>query len=197
MPVPPNSPRAVFLDRDGVLNRDSNYVFELDKLEILPGVIEGLNALKSAGFLLVVITNQSGIARGKFTLTQAKAFNAALRERLQALGGPMLDRIYMCPHHPDGSVAEFAITCDCRKPEPGMILSAAREFGLDLKRSFLVGDKASDIEAGHRAKVGKCYLVASDQYESGSVQTSPVTDLRDAAAQIISASALSSYAKGS
>jgi D,D-heptose 1,7-bisphosphate phosphatase len=113
----------------------------------------------------VVVTNQSGIARGKYTEAQYEALTVQMKAAL-AEAGATVDAVYHCPHHPGGQVAEFARECDCRKPAPGMILRAAKELGLDLAKSFLVGDKPSDIEAARKAGVGKAYIVASDNEES-------------------------------
>jgi D-glycero-D-manno-heptose 1,7-bisphosphate phosphatase len=148
----------VLLDRDGVINVDHGYVSRPEEFEFVPGVLEFLRAAQAQGFLLVVITNQSGIARGYFNQRQYAALEEHMRVRLCAEGID-LAAVYVCPHHPDGSVPEFTIHCDCRKPKPGLILRAARDLHLDLKRSILVGDKESDIEAAHRAGVGKAFLL--------------------------------------
>lgn len=127
--------RAVFLDRDGVLNLDRGYVHQPADLQLLPGVPEALATLKARGFLLVVITNQSGVARGFYDVDAVDAFHAAMQQALKP-AGVQLDAFYLCPHL-DG--------CDCRKPKPGMVLQAAREHSIDLNQSYLVGDKVSDI----------------------------------------------------
>jgi len=114
------------------------------------GVAGKLAALKAAGFVLVVVTNQSGIARGLFTVDELDRMHAHLRRDLAA-GGVDLDAIYACPHHPEGSQAEYAFDCDCRKPRPGMMQQAGRDLGIDLNRSWLVGDILDDVEAGNRA----------------------------------------------
>ncbi len=145
--------RAIFLDRDGVLNEDVGYVHRLADLRILPGVAEALTELKNRGFLLIVISNQSGVARGFFDEPAVLAFNAALVAELQRLGGPALDDIYFCPHLPDAPIAAYKKNCACRKPAPGMILQAAAKHGIALERSYLIGDKADDVECAVRAKV--------------------------------------------
>lgn len=149
---------AAFLDRDGVLNEDRGYVHRWEDFAFLPGVIDALRRLQQKGYLLVVITNQSAVARGLC----AEADVLALHERMCAFlreQGIELAGIYYCPHHPQGSVSDYAIVCSCRKPEPGMILRAAREHGIDLSRSLLVGDKLSDLEAGRAAGIPSLYLV--------------------------------------
>lgn len=157
--------KAAFLDRDGVINLDRAYVHRWDEFEFVPGAIDAMRRLKEAGYALVVVTNQSGIARGYYTDEQYQALTAAMREAL-ADAGAAVEAVYHCPHHPKGSVAELAIDCDCRKPAPGMILRAAKELNLSLSDSILVGDKPSDIEAARTAGVGKAYIVQSDNAES-------------------------------
>ena len=158
--------KAAFLDRDGVINKDKAYVHRWEDFEFVPGAIEGMRRLQDAGYALVIVTNQSGLARGYYTEVQYQALTEALQQEL-AGQGVKLDGVYHCPHHPKGSVPELAIDCDCRKPEPGMLLQAARELGLSLTDSLLVGDKPSDIEAARAAGVGRAYLVQSDNPESG------------------------------
>jgi D-glycero-D-manno-heptose 1,7-bisphosphate phosphatase len=153
-----NGKPAVFLDRDGVLNEDRGYVHRWEDFSFLPGAIDALRQLQQKGYLLVVITNQSAVARGLC----AEADVLALHERMRAFlreRGIELAGIYHCPHHPQGSVSDYAIACSCRKPEPGMILRAAQAHGIDLSRSLLVGDKISDLEAGRAAGIPSLYLV--------------------------------------
>jgi D-glycero-D-manno-heptose 1,7-bisphosphate phosphatase len=157
--------KAVFLDRDGVINIDRAYVSRWDDFEFVPGAVEALRALKNAGFALVVVTNQSGIARGYYTEAQYQALTIEMKRTL-AEAGAELDAVYHCPHHPSGAVACLTVHCDCRKPAPGMILLATRELNLSLSDSILVGDKPSDIQAARAAGVGKAYLVQSDNAES-------------------------------
>jgi D-glycero-D-manno-heptose 1,7-bisphosphate phosphatase len=142
--------RAVFLDRDGTLVERSHYPSRPEHLRLYPGIAAPLAALRRAGFRLVVITNQSGIARGYFTEADLDRMHAYLRAELAARGVE-LDAFYHCPHHPDGQVAGLAMRCDCRKPAPGLLLRAARELGLDLARSWFIGDILDDVEAGARA----------------------------------------------
>ncbi|MFZ0591841.1 MAG: HAD family hydrolase [Bryobacteraceae bacterium] len=139
-----NSPRrAFFFDRDGTLIVDCGYIRNPSDVELLPGVVETLAELRRRGFLLVVVSNQSGISRGLITKDEAQAVDGRFRELLEGRG-IALDGVYECPHAP-------AANCDCRKPEPGMLLQAARELDIDLERSYMVGDKSSDCEAGARA----------------------------------------------
>lgn len=151
---------AVFLDRDGVLNEDLGYVHRVEDLRLLSGVPEALIELRRRGYLLLVVTNQSGVARGHFGLDDVERFHAAVAAEL-ARSGAGLDGFYVCPHLPDGAVARYRQTCDCRKPAPGLVLRAASEHGVDLTRSFLVGDKPDDIECAVRAGVTGIQVAAA------------------------------------
>jgi D,D-heptose 1,7-bisphosphate phosphatase len=141
---------AVFLDKDGTLIENVPYNVNPALIRLAPGAEEGLKRLHDAGFLLFVISNQSGIARGYFPESALKGVEARLREMLAAFGIRLAGFSY-CPHHPEGSVEEFTMACDCRKPAPGMILRAAAEHGIDLARSWMVGDILDDIQAGRAA----------------------------------------------
>ena len=142
--------RAVFLDRDGTLNREVNYLADPAQLELLPGVAEGLSRLARAHWLLCVVTNQSGVARGLVSEEALDAIHGRLREML-ASEGAHLDWIGHCPHHPEHGPPDLRRACDCRKPEPGLLLRAAAELDIDLTRSWMVGDSARDLEAGRSA----------------------------------------------
>jgi D-glycero-D-manno-heptose 1,7-bisphosphate phosphatase len=160
--------RAAFLDRDGVVNREVGYLHRWEDFEFLPGVLDAMRRLRQAGYALVIVTNQSGIARGFYTEADYQALTARLREALAEAGCPV-DAIYHCPHHPSGSVAALAIECDCRKPNAGMLLQAARELEISLADSFIVGDKLADAQAGRAAGLGRVYLVRSGhELEPGS-----------------------------
>lgn len=154
--------RAAFLDRDGVINIDSAYLSRWEDFQFVPGSVEAMRRLQQAGYALVVVTNQSGIARGYYSEHDYQLLTRQMRAALKAQG-VTLAGVYHCPHHPAGKVPELAVDCDCRKPAPGMILQAARELQLDLAHSFLVGDKESDIRAARAAGVGRAYLVHSGQ----------------------------------
>ncbi|MEU6961437.1 D-glycero-alpha-D-manno-heptose-1,7-bisphosphate 7-phosphatase [Streptomyces chrestomyceticus] len=141
---------AVFLDRDGTLTRPRHYPSRPEHLVLADHVGPWLRVLQAQGVALVVVTNQSGLARGYFGATDLDAMHQGLRGQLAAWR-VRLDGIYACPHHVDGSVAHLAVRCGCRKPAPGILLRAAGELRLDPARSWMVGDAASDVAAGHRA----------------------------------------------
>jgi D-glycero-D-manno-heptose 1,7-bisphosphate phosphatase len=142
--------RALFLDRDGTLVHARHYPSRPEELVLYDGVGLQLRLLQQAGFRLVLITNQSGIARGFFTEADLGRMHEHLAREL-ARFGVRLDGVYFCPHHPDGAVRELAMACECRKPRPGMLLRAAAEMEVDLRRSWFVGDILDDAEAGNRA----------------------------------------------
>lgn len=140
--------RAIFLDKDGTLVRDVPYNVDPGRIVLTPGAVTGLGRLKRAGFLLVLVSNQSGVARGLFP----EAALAGVWDRLAALLGEVtIDAVRYCPHHPEGTVPPHARRCGCRKPAPGMILDAARALDVDTGRSWMVGDILDDVEAGRRA----------------------------------------------
>lgn len=158
--------RAAFIDRDGVINVDRGYVHLPEDFELIGGVDTALQRLQAAGFRLIVVTNQSGIARGFYSEAQYHRLTGHLRELL-AGKGVRLDDVYHCPHMPDAAVPAFRRDCDCRKPAPGMILRGLKEHGLDPARSLMFGDKASDIEAGRAAGIGWCCLISSAASDAG------------------------------
>lgn len=153
--LPPGEHPAILLDRDGVLIEDLGYVYKPSDLVILPGVPKSLTELKRLGYKLIVITNQSGVARGLFSEEDVKKFHRALDERLAQAGAPRIDAYYYCPHlpTPDAKVDSYRKICFCRKPGTGMIKQAATQHRLDLQASFLVGDKPDDVECGFRMGV--------------------------------------------
>lgn len=152
--------KAAFIDRDGVINEERAYVGRSEDFVLLPAVLPALQGLQAAGYRLVVITNQSGIARGFYTEAEYLELETHMRELL-ARAGVTLDLVQYCPHLPDAPLERYRIDCACRKPRPGMLRRAAEMLDLDLQLSFLVGDRLADVQAGRAAGVGKCYLVRS------------------------------------
>ena len=143
---------AIFLDRDGTICEEVGYVNHLSRSRLLPNSLEAIGLINQAGLLAVVTTNQSGVARGYFSQDLVEAVHAKLQASVTGAGA-RLDAIYYCPHHPTEGTSPWRAVCECRKPEPGMILRATREHGIDLSRSFVVGDSVADIEAGASAGV--------------------------------------------
>ena len=149
--------KAIFLDRDGTLNIDYGYVHEIDNFKFIDGAIDALRKLKKMGYMLVLVTNQSGIARGYFSEEQFLQLTEWMDWSL-AEQDVDLDGIYYCPHHPEGK-GEYKEDCDCRKPKPGMLLQAIKELKIDPTQSIMVGDKVEDLKAGIGAKVKTNVLV--------------------------------------
>jgi histidinol-phosphate phosphatase family protein len=135
--------KVVFFDRDGTIAKDVPYCSRPEQFELLPGAGKAIRGLNQAGFKVIIITNQSGIARGYFTEETLGKIHEKMRNDLAEYGA-FIDAIYYCPHHPDDN-------CDCRKPKPGLILRAAAEHDIDLSKSFFIGDSDKDIEAGQAA----------------------------------------------
>ncbi|PLY08281.1 MAG: D-glycero-beta-D-manno-heptose-1,7-bisphosphate 7-phosphatase [Desulfuromonas sp.] len=143
---------AVFLDRDGTINVEKDYLYKVEDFEFIPGAPEAIKRLKDAGYLVVVVTNQSGVARGYYTLADVDRLHDHLSASLLSYQ-TSVDGFYVCPHHPNAGDSELTGDCSCRKPSPGMLLAAACDLNVDLARSWMVGDKLADIEAGLQAGV--------------------------------------------
>ena len=181
---------AVFLDRDGTIIEDRGYIARLDDIVLFPWSARAIADLAAAGFLIIVVTNQAGIARGIFD----ESFVAAAHHRLSDLlrhDGARIDAYYHCPHHPEGTVDGYRVACACRKPEPGMILEAARALDVDVPSSFVVGDKWLDVELAQRA--GATGMLVRTGYGRSAERTRPahvtpaavVDTLADAATWIL------------
>ncbi len=143
---------CAFLDRDGVVNEDTGHVHTPAEFRFMPGMPEAIRLLNDAGWLVVVVTNQSGIGRGLYTEAEFEDFTRWIDERL-AEAGAHVDATYHCPHHPTEARGEYLMDCECRKPGPGMLLRAIAEFQPDVRRSFMLGDKRGDMEAASAAGV--------------------------------------------
>ena len=146
--------KAIFLDRDGTINKYKGFIRNVEDIELLPEVTEAIKKINNMGYLAIVVTNQPVIARGEVTIEQLEEMHNKI-ETLLGNEGAYIDGLYYCPHHPDkgydGEIPELKIKCNCRKPEPGMLLKASEDFNIDLEKSWMVGDSKNDIIAGKKA----------------------------------------------
>lgn len=147
--------KAFFLDRDGVVNVEKNYLYKIEDFEFIDGVFETCRYFQEMGYQVIVITNQAGIARDKYSEADFVKLTQWMLEQFEN-EGIQIAKVYHCPHHPD-----FSGECECRKPKPGMLMSAKEELGIDMANSILVGDKNSDIEAGLNAGIKENYLITT------------------------------------
>lgn len=152
---------AVFLDRDGVLNVDKGYLYRQEEFEWMPGAIAAVKRLNSLGYLVFVVTNQSGVARGYYSEGDVAALHGWMNGELGKQGA-RIDKFYYCPHYTEGTVPGYVTTCQCRKPLPGLILAAFAEWDIDKANSFLVGDKDSDLAAAAAAGISGYKFTAGD-----------------------------------
>src|ERR1043166_9223231 len=150
--------RAVFIDRDGTISEEVGYVNHASRLRVFPFAAEAVRALNERGWLAVLVTNPSGVARGYFREELVGEVHKLLNDEL-ARGGARLDAIYYCPHHPTVGEPPYRLDCDCRKPKPGLILRAASDFDLDLSRCWMVGDRYSDTELARNAGVRSAFVL--------------------------------------
>ena len=174
----------MFFDRDGVLTQEPPYyAHRVDELKFIPGSPEAIKVLNHNNYLVIIVSNQSGIARGYYPEEDTTIFNQAMEKKLAEIGAH-IDNFYYCPHHPEAKIERYRVDCDCRKPRPGMLKKAEKELDIDLKRSFMVGDRWSDIETGKNTDCKtifvrsgydreiekyneiKCDHVANDLYEA-------------------------------
>lgn len=154
--------KCVFLDRDGTLIQDKGYVYQKKDLTFLYGVPQALKILKRKGFKLIVITNQSGVSRGYFTLRDVHAFHQYMNRCLRIEAGVEIDDFFVCPHLPSGCIAPYNILCDCRKPKPGLIYKAMEKYPIDISASYMVGDKLTDIWLGYSLPLKGVYSITDD-----------------------------------
>jgi D-glycero-D-manno-heptose 1,7-bisphosphate phosphatase len=152
--------KAFFLDRDGVINHDLGHVGSKERFEFIPKVFEACKKINDNGYDIFIVTNQSGIARGLYTDYDFKKLTSWMITQFKN-NGVIIKDVYYCPHHPEYGKKEYKLKCKCRKPEPGMILQAAKEYAIDLSNSVMVGDKNSDIEAARQAGIYTQYLIKS------------------------------------
>lgn len=148
--------KVLFLDRDGVINKDVSYLYKIADLQWVDGAKEALKLAHDSGYELIVVTNQSGMARGYYKETDVQILHDYMGNELFKAGAPIL-HFYYCPHHKDGTVERYAVDCNCRKPKPGMILQAIKDFDVDVEHSFLIGDSQRDVDSAEAAGV-KGYL---------------------------------------
>jgi D-glycero-D-manno-heptose 1,7-bisphosphate phosphatase len=186
---------AIFLDKDGTLVPDIPYNVQPGRIQLVRGAAVVLPQLVRAGYQLIVISNQSGVARGKFPESALGSVERRLRALLHDIGVPLAG-FYYCPHHPEGSVAPYAVDCDCRKPAPGLLLQAARELDIAIERSWMIGDILNDVEAAHRAGCRAALLLNGGEtmwdLSPPRVPDIMAPDLESAANRILSLSRLQS-----
>lgn len=165
--------RALFLDRDGVVNVDRGYVHSADATTWVPGIFDLVRAARAAGYLPIVVTNQAGIARGYYSEDQFLEYTAWVHASFRGAEAPLLATFY-CPHHPTAGIGVLLCECACRKPRPGMLLAAAEAYALDLAQSRLIGDTQGDLGAARNAGLGDCRL-----YAPGTAGEDTFGDLRE------------------
>lgn len=170
--------RTAFLDRDGIINVDHGYVYRVEDFQFVEGFPELALSLKKLGYLLIVITNQSGVARGLYSLGDVHTFHKQISQQLYEAVGVRIDGFYICPHHPKGNVSAFAIECNCRKPKPGLIEKAMADYAIDLSQSFVLGDKDSDVETALIAGITG-FQLASEKYQMHPTLNEAFNSLKD------------------
>ena len=142
--------KVIFLDRDGTINVEKSYLHKWEDFEFEKNAIEGLKELKNLGYEFIVVTNQSGIGRGYYTEEDLVTLNNQMTEKLKEFGIEILECFY-CPHHPEKGIGKYKVDCNCRKPNPGMLLEGIKKYNVDIDNSFMIGDKKGDLEAGKKA----------------------------------------------
>lgn len=175
--------KALFLDRDGIINIDHGYVYRQEDFEFVEGIFELCKTAQRLGYIIIVITNQSGIGRGRYTEEDFHQLTHWMKQQFTHRGVHITD-VYFCPHHPTKAKGDYLTSCECRKPNPGMVLLAAKEHKIDVKQSIFVGDKISDMQAAEAAGVHNRVLVASHYDDHKQVEAQRITKLSDAIAFI-------------
>ncbi len=172
--------RALFLDRDGVINHDSGYTLSAEKFRFIDGIFDLCRAARQSGYLLIVVTNQAGIGRGYYSEEDFFALTEWMRGRFKAEGVPIAD-VFYCPFHPEHGIGDYRKESFDRKPNPGMLLRAAEKHGIDMKRSIMIGDKDSDMQSASNARVGvRCqYLGSTDGAIASNFATHSIHSLRE------------------
>ncbi len=175
--------KALFLDRDGIINVDHGYVYQQQNFEFVEGIFELCQHAIAKDYLLIVITNQSGIGRGKYTEHEFLELTEWMKRQFRNEHCKITD-VYFCPHHPTKGKGECLKACQCRKPEPGMILKASQDYKIDLKQSIFIGDKISDMQAAQAAGIHNRILVASQYDDYKQIEAHRIDSLSDASAYI-------------
>ena len=162
-----NKQKAIFLDRDGTINKYVGFLHNIDDFELIDGTAEAIRKINKSGYLAIIVTNQPVVARGEITVEELENIHRKM-ETLLGINGAYVDAIYYCPHHPHkgykGEIPELKINCNCRKPKPGMLLKAARDFNIDLSKSWMIGDSENDIKAGIAAGC-KTVLIGNGNFQ--------------------------------
>jgi D-glycero-D-manno-heptose 1,7-bisphosphate phosphatase len=175
--------KALFLDRDGIINVDHGYVYKKEEFEFVEDIFTVCLDAQNKGYEIFVITNQSGIARGKYTVDQFEQLSLWMVEEFK-FKGIVISDVYHCPHHPDKGLGKYLKSCDCRKPEPGMLLLAEKEHNIDLDNSVFIGDKVSDMQAAERAGIEN-RIILVDQYEDDhAIKAQRITEISQASLYI-------------
>lgn len=170
--------RAIFLDRDGTLNKNKEYLIDFEQFELIPGVEPALRIFQDLDYRLFVVSNQSGVARGFFPITAVEDLHKRMKAQISAMGID-LEELVFCPHHPKGTVPEFSIDCACRKPKPGMILYLEEKYNLDLENSYMVGDMLRDANAGLSAGVTGILLKPDGNPDAAWDRVEPDTNIKE------------------
>lgn len=176
--------KALFLDRDGVVNLEKNYLYRIEDFGFVDGIFDLCRAAVQAGYCLIIVTNQAGIARGYFTEKQFHELMDWVRIQFSRQNLPLTD-VFYCPHHPVHGQGEYKIECECRKPQPQMLIDAARKHNLDLRESIIVGDKISDIKAGKAAHLkttvlaGTGHAVSTEDKAQADIYVDTLSQLKD------------------
>ncbi len=170
--------RALFLDRDGVINVDTGYVFQPEQITFVNGIFRLARVANVAGYRIVIVTNQAGIGRGYYTESDFHFLMGWMQQCFEVEGVPIL-AYYFCPHHPEHGIGEYRTKCECRKPAPGMLLRAQNDYAFDMKSSIMIGDKYTDMAAGQAASVGRLWQIAGDKLHPSAREVESVEALLD------------------
>lgn len=168
--------KALFLDRDGIINVDHGYVYQKENFEFVEGIFDVCLDAQKKGYMLIVITNQSGIGRGKYSVEQFKQLSNWMTEQFKAKNIVIAD-VYFCPHHPTNATSEYLKVCTCRKPQPGLILKAAEKYQIALSESVFIGDKVSDMKAAIAAGIKNRILLASQYDDESNIEAQRITNI--------------------